>query len=86
MVLFGRSGESAQTRLGITVTRKVGNAVRRNRIKRVMREAFRRNRESLQPPLDLVVNIRPSLGEVTYDGLEAELLNNFRRLARRIAP
>jgi ribonuclease P protein component len=46
--------EGGPTRLGITVTRKVANAVGRNRIKRVMREAFRRHRELFPPACDVV--------------------------------
>jgi ribonuclease P protein component len=42
------------TRLGVTVTRKVGGAVVRNRIKRYVREAFRRNRRSFPGGLDMV--------------------------------
>jgi ribonuclease P protein component len=42
------------TRLGVTVTRKVGGAVVRNRIKRYVREAFRKNRRSFPHGLDMV--------------------------------
>ncbi len=42
------------TRLGVTVTRKVGPAVKRNRIKRWVREAFRRERGALPPGFDMV--------------------------------
>jgi ribonuclease P protein component len=42
------------TRLGITVTKKVGHAARRNRIKRCVREAFRQNRGIFPPGLDVV--------------------------------
>jgi len=47
-------GDGGSTRLGITVTRKVGNAVRRNRIKRLVREWFR-GRAGELGPCDLVV-------------------------------
>lgn len=48
----------AQARLGITASRKVGDAVRRNRAKRLVREAFRSTRELWQPGLDVVVVVR----------------------------
>ncbi len=54
--MFGLPNEEGGPRLGITVTRKVGNAVRRNRIKRVFREIFRQNLHQLDAALDLVIN------------------------------
>jgi ribonuclease P protein component len=49
-----RGVQLPHTRLGVTVTRKVGGAVVRNRIKRYVREAFRRNRRSFPGGLDMV--------------------------------
>lgn len=46
---------SAPSRLGVTVTRKVGSSVRRNRVKRLVREAFRLDPELLPVGIDLVV-------------------------------
>ncbi len=43
------------SRLGIVVTRKDGNAVFRNRVKRVLREAFRKNKRAIQPPRDVII-------------------------------
>lgn len=43
------------SRLGITVSKRVGNAVARNRVKRRIREWFRAEREQLDPRMDLVV-------------------------------
>ncbi|WP_028583396.1 ribonuclease P protein component [Desulfogranum mediterraneum] len=48
-----------QQRLGISVQRKVGNAVRRNRIKRLVREVFRNNRDLFPSNTDVVITIRP---------------------------
>ena len=72
-------------RLGVTVTRKLGGAVCRNRTKRRLRDLFRRHRAALEPALDLVIHVRPPMLELTPAELEREFLDSFRRLARRIA-
>ncbi len=71
---------SGQTRLGIIVSRRHGNAVIRNRHKRILREAFRHVRASLPVGLDLIC--RPQLGRRLERDATAEALT---RLARRAA-
>lgn len=51
-------------RLGLSVSRKVGGAVERNRVKRLLREAFRRVEGDLSPGQDLVVVARPPVSEL----------------------
>ena len=58
----GRSGRrfsESESRLGISVPRKVGNAVQRNRIKRIIREAFRLHRDIFPQRSDIVFAVRP---------------------------
>ena len=62
-----------QIRLGITVSRKVGNAVVRNRVKRRIREWFRAGRSSLGEGVDLVVIGRAAAASLAYEGFTAEL-------------
>jgi ribonuclease P protein component len=54
-----------KTRLGVTVSRRVGNAVVRNRIKRAVREWFRWNRGRLEERADLVVIARQGAEELS---------------------
>ena len=51
--------EGARSRLGISVQKKTGSAVRRNRVKRLFREVFRRNRDLFPAPCDVVFTVRP---------------------------
>ncbi len=63
----GAEAESG-TRLGITVGRKVGNAVRRNSVKRAIREAFRSLAPGLPDEFDFVVVARSGAAELVDDG------------------
>jgi ribonuclease P protein component len=72
-------------RLGVAAPRAYGNAVRRNRFRRLVREAFRAVAASL-PPCDLLVAPRRDLGEPTLDGLRADLVAAAARAARRAEP
>jgi ribonuclease P protein component len=57
----GDEGEDEGPRLGLTVSRRVGGAVERTRVKRVLREAFWAESERLAPEADYVVVARPEL-------------------------
>ena len=72
---------SAAAQLGITVTKKIGNAVVRNRVKRGVREAFRRCRLELDGTR-LVVIAREGAGELSSGEIARELEPAFLALAR----
>lgn len=86
LLVFGLTNDGPDTRLGVSVSRKVGNAVARNRWKRMVREAFRLQYAALPPQLDLVVIPRrrepPTLAEAAASlvRLSADVQ---RRLQRR---
>ena len=65
-------------RLGITTSRKVGHSPARNRIRRLVREFFRRHRARLEAPLDLVVIARPGAHTLSYTDVVDELSRALR--------
>ncbi|MEM7155706.1 MAG: ribonuclease P protein component [Myxococcota bacterium] len=67
-------------RLGVTVTRKVGKAVTRNRIKRLVREAFRRERTRLPTGIDMVWVAKRDAANTTFEAV----VDDMRGLASRL--
>lgn len=67
------------TRFGYSISKKVGQAVARNKLKRRLREICRNHLNIFQPGLDVVLVARENAGAVAYDELEAEVLNLGRR-------
>jgi len=65
-VVIRRPALRGVSRLGITVSSRVGNSPIRNRIKRLVREIFRRHREALSPPSDVLIIARPGADNLTY--------------------
>ncbi len=71
LLVYGKANGLAHSRLGLSVSRRVGTAVARNRIKRLLREAFRLSQHSLPPGIDLVVVVRPHRTLELVDYVEA---------------
>ena len=73
LLILVHPGRKGRTRLGIAVSKKYGSSVARNRVKRVVRELYRRNRPLFPKSSDVVVVPKRVRHRVDYPGLVEEL-------------
>lgn len=74
MVLYARKNRTGGNRVGITVSKKLGHAVVRNRTRRRLREVYRLHETRFQPGWDIVVVARTKAVNAPFDKLTASYL------------
>ena len=75
LVLYVLENQSNKNRIGISVSKKVGNSVIRHHITRLIRESYRLQEEMFNSSLDIVVIARAAAREVGYKEIESALLH-----------
>jgi ribonuclease P protein component len=80
---FVLTKQTDTARIGITATRKMGNSVERNRARRLVREAFRKNKWLVPDGVDIVINVKRSLLEAAYRDFEGEFITFLQRAGQK---
>jgi ribonuclease P protein component len=81
VIAFFAPGRYNRPRLGITVTRKVGSAAQRNRIKRLIREYFRLNRQHLKQNRDINIVAKPKAADLSSEKVFSALQDLFEKIS-----
>ena len=75
LIMYVKNNEMDKIRLGISVSKKVGNSVIRHRISRLIRESYRISEDSIRIGLDIIVVARAGAKEKDYSEIESALLH-----------
>ena len=86
LVVYAKENELPHSRVGLSVSKKVGNAVARNRCKRLFREAFRLSQHDLPSGIDLILIPRNVDREPTVAELRDSLVKLARDAVRKLTP
>ncbi len=79
LILFASSDSLKDIRAGVVTSKRIGNAVVRNRAKRQIREVIRKNWIGLPKGYDLVIVARHGIKEATFEQIESEFLRLIRK-------
>ena len=79
-----RTSNSTQSRVGLVVSKKVGNAVIRNLVKRRIREACRKNMYGLDIDVDVVIIAFSSAKDLIQSAVDTQIITAFERIQSRV--
>ncbi|HZH94220.1 MAG TPA: ribonuclease P protein component [Tissierellaceae bacterium] len=78
LILYIKRNGTKETRIGVSITRKVGNAVVRNKLKRRIKELNRRYIESLKEGYDIVIIPKKNAVDLSFKDLESALKHIYK--------
>lgn len=75
LIMYVKGNNQSGNRLGLSISKKVGNSVVRHHIARLLRESYRLHEEMFSSGLDIVIVVRPDAGNCRYSEIESAVLH-----------
>lgn len=77
-IIYNKESKNEYSRFGIAVSKKLGNAVTRNKAKRIVRELIHNNKKLFKKDKDYIIIIKKGLLDLSYKELTDELIKTLR--------
>jgi len=77
--MYVKKNSLGKTRLGVSISKKVGKSVVRNKLKRRIKEVFRNNLKNVKNGFDVVISVKPEMAKIDYRQITKEIKNILKR-------
>jgi len=77
--MYVKNNQLDRTRLGISISKKVGKSVVRNKIKRRIKEIFRKSLAEIKKGYDVVITVKPQAADADFKTMESEIKSLLKR-------
>jgi len=78
--MYAKKNRIGYSRFGISVSKKIGKSVVRNRVKRRLREILRRNYNKIKPGYDIVISAKSEITKYNYWEIESQVVDNLKKM------
>ncbi|KXG76376.1 Ribonuclease P protein component [Fervidicola ferrireducens] len=78
--MYAKENDLGYTRLGVSVSKKIGKSVARNKVKRRIKEAFRTSYDEVKRGFDVVISVKEEVKNADYHEIKRQMINLLKKL------
>ncbi|SHM18495.1 ribonuclease P protein component [Caldanaerovirga acetigignens] len=78
--MYAKENDLGYTRLGVSVSKKIGRSVARNKVKRRIKEAFRTSYDSIKKGFDVVISVKEDVKKADYKEIKGQMIVLLKKL------